>query len=156
LRVADHRISAFDDAFAAQARADETARLLTSIPGIGPLNAAALTAAIGNAQTFGRGRDLAAWLGLVPKQVTTGDKPKLLGISKRGNGYLRKMLIHGARAALPTLSKGETPLGAWLRGLLARAHVNTVVVALAAKLARIAWAVIRSGEKFDMKAATAS
>ena len=65
--------------------------------------------------------------GLVPKQVTTGGKPKLLGISKRGNGYLRKMLIHGARAALPTLSKGETPLGAWLRGLLARAHVNTVV-----------------------------
>ena len=90
-----------------------TARLQTSIPGIGPLNATVLTAAIGNAQTFGRGRDLAAWLGLVQKQVTTGGKPKLLGISKRGNVYLRKMLIHGARAALPTLSKGETPLGAW-------------------------------------------
>ena len=89
------------------------------------------------------------------KASDDGGKPKLLGISKRGNGYLRKMLIHGARAALPTLSKGETPLGAWLRGLLARAHVNTVVVALAAKLARIAWAVIRSGKKFDMKAATA-
>ena len=155
-RELDRRILAFDDEFAAQARTDETTRLLTSIPGIGPLNATALTAAIGNAQTFGRGRDLAAWLGLVPKQVTTGGKPKLLGISKRGNGYLRKMLIHGARAALPTLSKGETPLGAWLRGLLARAHVNTVVVALAAKLARIAWAVIRRGEKFNMKAATAS
>jgi len=155
-RELDRRILAFDDEFAAQARTDEIARLLTSIPGIGPLNATALTAAIGNAQTFGRGRDLAAWLGLVPKQVTTGGKPKLLGISKRGNRYLRKMLIHGARAALPTLPKGETPLGAWLRGLLARAHVNTVVVALAAKLARIAWAVIRSGEKFDMKAATAS
>ena len=153
-RKLDRRILAFDDEFAAQARTDETTRLLTSIPGIGPLNAT--TAAIGNAQTFGRGRDLAAWLGLVPKQVTTGGKPKLLGISKRGNGYLRKMLIHGARAALPTLSKGETQLGAWLRGLLARAHVNTVVVALAAKLARIAWAVIRRGEKFNMKAATAS
>ena len=95
-------------------------------------------------------------MGLVPKQVTTRGKPKLLGISKRGDEYLRKLLIHGARAALPTLSKGETPLGAWLRGLLARAHVNTVVVALAAKLARIAWAVIRHGEKFNMKAATAS
>jgi Transposase and inactivated derivatives len=115
-RELDRRISAFDDEFAAQARTDETARLLTSIPGIGPLNATALTAAIGNAQTFGRGRDLAAWLGLVPKQVTTGGKPKLLGISKRGNGYLRKMLIHGARAALPTLSKGETP---WARGCAA-------------------------------------
>ena len=88
--------------------------------------------------------------------MTTGGKPKLLGISKRGNGYLRKMLIHGARAALPTLSKGATPLGAWLRGLLARAHVNTVVVALAAKLARTVWAVIRRGATFDMKAATAS
>jgi transposase len=155
-RELDRRISAFDDEFAAQARTDETARLLTSIPGIGPVNATAQTAAIGNAQTFTRGRDLAAWLGLVPKQVTTGGKPKLLRISKRGNGYLRKMLIHGARAALPVLSKAETPLGAWLRGLLARAHVNTVVVALAAKLARIAWAVIRSGKKFDMAAAMAS
>jgi hypothetical protein len=78
-------------------------------------------------------------------RLTTGGKPKLLGISKRGNVYLRKMLIHGARAALPTLSKGETPLGRWLSGLLARAHLNTVVVALAAKLARIIWAVLRSG-----------
>ncbi len=145
-----------DDEFATQARTDETAKLLTTIPGVGALNATALTAAIGNGETFGRGRDLAAWLGLVPKQVTTGGKPKLLGISKRGNAYLRKMLIHGARAALPTLSKSETPLGCWLRGLLARAHVNTVVVALAAKLARIVWAVLRSGQRFDIKAATAS
>jgi len=99
-RELDRRIVAFDDEFAAQARADEAARLLTTIPGIGPLNATALVAAVGTAETFGRGRDLAAWLGLVPKQMTTGGKPKLLGISKRGNSYLRKMLIHGARAAL--------------------------------------------------------
>jgi transposase len=155
-RELDRRILAFDEEFALQARTDETARLLTSIPGIGPLNATALTAAIGNAETFGRGRDLAAWLGLVPKQMTTGGRPKLLGISKRGNGYLRKMLIHGARAALPMLSKAETPLGGWLRGLLARAHVNTVVVALAAKLARIICAVLRSGQRFEMKAAMTS
>ena len=88
--------------------------------------------------------------------MTTGGKPKLLGISKRGNAYLRKMLIHGARAALPALSKGETPLGGWLRGLLARAHVNTAVVALAAKLARIICAVLRSGRKFEMRAAAVS
>ena len=88
--------------------------------------------------------------------MTTGGKPKLLGISKRGNRYLRKMLIHGARAALPTLSKSETPLGGWLRGLLARAHVNTVVVALAAKLARTVCAVLRSGQQFEMKAAAVS
>jgi len=155
-RELDRRILAFDEEFALQARTDETARLLTSIPGIGPLNATALVAAIGRAETFGRGRDLAAWMGLVPKQMTTGGKPRLLGISKRGNVYLRKMLIHGARAALPTLSKSETPLGGWLRGLLARAHVNTVVVALAAKLARIICAVLRSGQKFEMKAATVS
>ena len=80
----------------------------------------------------------------------------MLGISKRGNKYLRKMLIHGARAALPTLSKGEAPLGGWLRGLLTRAHVNTAVVALAAKLARIIHAVLRSGQRFDMKAAAVS
>ena len=172
-RELDRRITAFDEEFVRQARTDETARLLTSIPGVGALNATALVAAIGNAQTFGRGRDLAAWLGLVPKQVTTGGKAKLLGISKRGNVYLRKMLVHGARAALFTLSKTETTLGRWLRGLLARAHVNTVVVALAAKLARIAWAelakvpttpvvgmpaegVLRSGERFEMKAAAAA
>jgi len=156
-RELDRRIEAFDEEFARQARTDEGARLLTTIPGIGPLNATALVAAIGKAETFGRGRDLAAWLGLVPRrQMTTGGKPKLLGISKRGNVYLRKMLIHGARAALPTLSKGETPLGGWLRGLAARAHRNTVVVALAAKLARIVCAVLRSGQGFEMQAATVS
>jgi transposase len=155
-RAIDRRISTFDEEFTEQARTSDAARLLTTIPGIGALNATALQAAIGNAQTFGRGRDLAAWLGLVPKQMTTGGKPTLLGITKRGNVYLRKMLIHGARAALPTLSKSETPLGGWLRGLLARAHTNTVVVALAAKLARIAWAVLRSGKRFEMGAAMVS
>jgi transposase len=155
-RELDRRIEAFDEEFAAEARTDEAARLLTTIPGIGPLNATALVAAIGRAEAFGRGRDLAAWLGLVPRQMTTGGKPKLLGISKRGNVYLRRMLIHGARAALPTLSKSETPLGAWLRGLAARAHVNTVVVALASKLARIICAVLRSGHRFEMKAAAVS
>lgn len=152
----NRRIQAFDEEFALQARTEESARLLTTIPGIGPLNATALVAAIGRAETFARGRDLAAWMGLVPKQMTTGGKPRLLGISKRGNEYLRRMLIHGARAALPALAKGETPLGGWLRGLLARAHVNTVVVALAAKLARIICAVLRSGQRFGMQAATAS
>jgi transposase len=99
-------------------------------------------AAVGNARTFTRGRDLAAWLGLVPRQATTGGKPKLLGISKRGNSYLRTLLIHGARTALPGLAKSETPLGHWLKGLLKRAHRNVAIVALANKLSRIAWAVL--------------
>lgn len=148
----DERIGVFDAEFIAEAKQNETARRLTSIPGIGALNATALVAAVGNAETFARGRDLAAWLGLVPRQVTTGGKPRLLGITKRGNKYLRKMLIQGARAALPTLSRGDTRLGQWLRGLLARAHSNTVVVALAAKMARMVWALLRHGGMFEYRA----
>ena len=106
-------------------------------------------------ETFARGRDLAAWLGLVPRQATTGGKPRLLGITKRGSKYLRKMLIQGARAALPTLSRSNTRLGQWLRGLLARAHSNTVVVALAAKMARIVWALLRHGTTFEQRAIAA-
>lgn len=83
-----------------------------------------------------------------------GWQAELLGISKRGNVYLRKMLIHRARAAMPTLSKAETPVGCWLRGLLSRAHANTVVVALAARMARIVCAMLRSGQRFEMQAAT--
>ena len=152
----DHRIETFDDEFAAQAKTDDAARRLASIPGIGVLNATALAAAVGNAATFARGRDLAAWLGLVPRQMTTGGKPRLLGISKRGNKYLRKLLVHGARAALPSLSASTTPLGTWLRGLLERAHKNTVVVALANKLARIVWAVLRHGGTYDATAVKAA
>jgi transposase len=139
----DQRIANFDDEFTQQARTDEHARRLLTIPGIGALNATALVAAVGNARTFARGRDLAAWLGLVPRQATTGGKPHLLGITKRGSKYLRKMLIQGARAAMPTLRNSDTRLGAWLRGLLSRAHPNTAVVALAAKMARIVWALLR-------------
>lgn len=152
-RGLDQRIAAFDDEFAARAKTDEAARRLATIPGIGVLNATALAAAIGEGETFARGRDLAAWLGLVPRQITTGGKPRLVGITKRGNCYLRKLLIHGARAVLPTLSKSETPLGAWLRALLARVHKNAAVVALANKLARIAWAVLRRKETFNPSAA---
>ena len=104
-------------------------------------------------ETFERGRDLAAWLGLVPRQFTTGEKTtggktKLLGISKRSNKYLRKLLIHGVRAALPYVAERDTPLGRWAKALLSRAHPNVVVVAFANKLARIVWAVLRRGEPF--------
>jgi transposase len=144
----DRRIAALDDEMVQSARTDEAARRLISVPGIGALNATALLAAVGDGGTFARGRDLAAWLGLVPRQVTTGGRPRLVGITKRGNSYLRRLLIHGARAVLPSLAASETPLGAWLRGLLSRTHKNAVVVALANKLARIAWAVLRRGERF--------
>ena len=147
-RELDRRIAAFDDEMASNAKEDEAARRLATIPGIGVLSATALVAAIGSGATFARGRDLAAWLGLVPRQITTGGKPRLLGITKRGNKYLRKLLIHGARAALPWIANSATDLGQWLRALLARAHKNTAVVALANKLARIAWAVLRRGGIF--------
>lgn len=151
-RALDDRIGALDTEFADLARTDGSMKLLSTIPGIGPLNATAFVASVGKVETFNRGRDLAAWVGLVPRQMTTGGKPRLLGNTKRGNGYLRRMLIHGARAALPSLSKGKTLMGEWLRGLLSRAHKNTAIVALAAKMARIIWAVLRTGRPFDPKA----
>ncbi len=147
----DRRIAAFDTEFLALAREDEAVRRLVAVPGFGPLTASALVAAVGDARRFRRARDLGAWLGLAPRQATTGGRPRLLGISRRGDGYIRKMLIHGARAALPGLAARETATGRWLRGLLERTHKNRVVVALAHKLARIAWAVLARGAVFDLE-----
>jgi transposase len=144
----DRRIEALTAEFVTRAREEDAARRLATIPGFGALNATALVTAIGTGETFRRARDLAAWLGLVPRQATTGGKPRLLGITKRGNTYLRTLLIHGARAALPSLSASPSPIGEWLRGLVGRAHKNKVVVALAGKLARIAWAILRSGDSY--------
>lgn len=144
----DRRIGAFDEEFARDAKTDEDARRLATAPGVGALTASALIAAIGKAEAFERGRDFSAWLGLTPKQFTTGGKAKLLGISKRGDKYLRKLLIHGARAALPHVAARDTALGRWAKALLARTHKNVAIVAFANKLARIAWAVLRRGEAF--------
>ena len=137
----DVKIGALNDEFVELARQDAVMRRLTSIPGVGVLNATALVAAVGDGSAFNKARDLGAWLGLVPRQHTTGGKARLFGISKRGNTYLRTLLIHGARAALPSLSQSDTPLGCWLKAMIERGvHRNAVVVALANKLARIAWA----------------
>ena len=113
-RSIDQRIKGYDEELAQRVRDEEAAQRLTQIPGIGVLTATALVAAVGNAQTFSCGRDLAAWLGLVPRQATTGGKPRLLRISKRGNGYLRMLLIHGARTALPGLAKKDIHRSGWL------------------------------------------
>ncbi len=101
----DRRIAALDAEFVRWVKENEEARRLTTIPGVGAIVASALVVAVGHAENFDRGRDLAAWLGLVPRQFTTGGKPKLLGISKRGNKYLRKQLIHGAPAVLPYVAE---------------------------------------------------
>lgn len=148
----DRRIAAFDAEFVRWTKENEDARRLATIPGVGAIIASALVAAVGHAESFDHGRDLAAWLGLVPRQFTTGGKPKLLGITKRGNRYLPKRLIHGARAALPHGAEKDTPLGRWAKALMSRAHRNVAVVALANKLARIAWAVLRRGNRFDARA----
>ena len=128
---------------------------IRKIPGIGPVVATAIVAAIGNGAAFTRGREFAAWLGVVPRQYSTGGKPRLLSISKRGNVYLRKLLIHGARAAVGRMKRDGLSVGAWLDRLDARAHKNVVVVAMANKLARTAWAVLSSGNDYRPKAVPA-
>jgi len=144
----DRRIEIFDAEFVAFAKENDDARRLVTIPGVGVTIASALIAAVGKAETFDHGRDLAAWLGLVPRQSTTGGKPTLLGISKRGNKYIRRLLIHGARSILRFIAERDTALGLWVKELLLRVHHNVAVVALANKLARIAWAVLRRGDRY--------
>jgi transposase len=152
-RELDTQIKALDDELIATAKTVDTCRRLCEIPGIGALNATALMAAVSNGAAFGKGRDMAAWLGLTPREHSTGGKQRLLGISKQGNTYLRTLLIHGARAALPFLAARQDPLGEWLRRLLVRAHRNVVIVALANKLARIAWAVLSGTQPHRSRAA---
>ena len=137
------------------AQESEACRRLDAIPGIGPVTATALIAAIGNGAALGKGREFAAWLGLVPREHSTGGKQKLLGISKRGNAYLRRLFVQGARAVLQQSSKQSSALSAWLKQLTARAHHNVVCVALANKLARIAWAVLATGQAYRPPAITA-
>jgi transposase len=130
------------------ARHNDACQRLTEIPGVGPLVATALVAAVGNATAFAKGRDLAAWLGLVPRQYSTGARTRLLGISKRGNPYVRRLLIHGARSVLISPRRERHGFDRWLAALEGRAHHNVVVVALANKLARIAWAVLTRQERY--------
>jgi transposase len=138
----DQRVAGLTRQIEGMAAVDDRARRLMTIPGIGPLAATALLAAVGDGGQFLRGRDLAAWLGLVPQQHSTGGKTILRGISKRGNRYLRRLLIHGARSCVTHLDRTRDRLGCWLNGLQARMHVNKVTVALAAKIARVAWVIL--------------
>jgi transposase len=129
------------------AKQDAACRRLLDMPGVGPLLATALVSAVGNGSAFCKGRQLSAWLGLVPKQQSTGGTPKLLGISKRGSPYLRRLFIHGARSVLMHSGR-QNRLGEWITQLELRSKRNVAVVALANKLARIAWAVLASGNEY--------
>ena len=130
------------------ASSEPACQRLRQIPGIGPLVATAIVAAIGNGAAFHKGREFASWLGLVPRQHSTGGKARLFGISKRGNRYLRKILVHGARSAVLRVKRERAPFGTWLDALQTRAPLNVVVTAMANKLARIAWAVLSSGQEY--------
>ncbi len=114
-----------------------------TIPGIGPIGATALIAAVGDGRQFRKARDLAAWLGLVPRQNSTGGKTTLLGISKRGNPYIRRLLIHGASSCMIHLDRSRDRIGVWLKAFDGRMHRNKAIVALANRIARIAWALLR-------------
>ena len=138
----DQRIAGVTREVEGLAARDDRARRLMTIPGIGPIAATALLAAAGDGRQFRRARDMAAWLGLVPREHSTGGKTTLLGISKRGNRYVRRLLIHGARSCVTHLDRSRDRLGAWLDALQSRMHVNKVTVALAAKIARTAWVII--------------
>jgi transposase len=142
------RIEEMDRVIQKTARENETCQRLTEIPGVGPVTATALIAAVGNGSAFQKGRNLAAWMGIVPRQYSTGGKQKLLGISKRGNKYLRRLFVQGARSVLQQRHKQAPSLGHWLAQLLGRTHQNVVVVALANKLVRMAWAVLCKNERY--------
>lgn len=144
----DKRVSEMDKKIHVLASSNATAKRLQQIPGIGPITATALVCALGDGKQFKRGRDLAAWLGLTPKQHSSGGKECLLGISKRGDTYLRTLLIHGARAVLRVADKKDDPRSRWLQNLCRRRNKNIAAVALANKNARIVWALLTKGTDF--------
>ena len=148
LRVIEARLAELDGRLLRQARDDEAARRLTEIPGIGPVIATAMVATVVDARLFGSGRSFAAWLGLTPRQHATGGRERLLGISKRGDGYLRRQLMHGARSLVRVAAGREHQPWAWINGLCGRRPFNVVVAAVANKLARMIWAMLSRGETY--------
>ena len=138
----DERVAEMDKKVHTLAHSMPAAKRLQSIPGIGPISATAIVCAVGDGKQLKRGRDLAAWLGLTPRQQSSGGKDRLLGISKRGDTYLRTLLIQGAKSVLKVVDKKTDPRSLWLQNLCARKHKNIAAVALANKNARIAWALL--------------
>lgn len=144
----ERRIKKLDARIANLCRTNEICRRLTKLPGIGPVVATAIVAAVNEGRQFRSGREMAAWIGLVPRQYTTGGKPRLGGIGCRANHYLRRQLIHGARAVVSRLSKHDDHRSAWLKALVTRRGFNRAIVALANKTARIAWVLLTRKETY--------
>lgn len=147
----DDKIKRIDKQFIEQGRINEQCQSLQTMAGVGPLISSILWVALGDGKSFKNGRHFAAWCGLVPKQHSTGDKARLLGISKRGNAYLRTQLINGARSALKHAKKKDDRLSTWAVNLEARAGFNKACVALANKMARIAWAMVSRQEDYKIQ-----
>lgn len=150
LKELDRQVSELEAQIKTSHRDSEVSRKLEKIPGIGPITASALVATIGDAKNFENGRQLAAWMGLVPGQSSSGGKTNLLGISKRGDTYLRTLLIHGARSAVRAFQgKPDQSGNPWLQKLLGRRNLNIAAVALANKNARIVWAMLAHGREYE-------
>jgi len=149
LRALTTRITELECQIGSWQRRESECRRIAAVPGVGKLTATAVIATVGDARAYRSGREFAAWLGIVPRQSGTGGRVKLLGISKRGDPYLRTLLIHGARTELARQSRANRQLDPWLKGLLSRRPKNVVIVALANKMARTIWALLAYGREFD-------
>ena len=154
LKHLNNRVEGFDKKILQISQQDEDAKRLQTIPGIGPIISTALVAAIGSVDSFKNGRELAAWLGLVPRQHSTGGRNQLLGISKRGDTYLRSLLIRGARTVLKGVAKKTDQRSEWLKSVMLRRHKNVATVALANKMARTVFALLKKKEDFNMAFST--
>jgi transposase len=148
LKEPDRQVKQFEREIVVWHRSSEHSRKLEKIPGIGPLAGSALVASIADAHSFDNGRQVSAWLGLVPRQSSSGGKPTLLGMSKRGDAYLRTLLIHGARSAILAAKNKVDNTNGWLTNLLQRRHPNIAAVALANKNVRTVWAILAHGREF--------
>ena len=149
LRYLDDQVATVEQSLKAWHKSNADSLRLAQVPGIGWLTATALVASIADARSFKNGRQLAAWLGLVPRQHSSGGKPRLLGISKRGDAYLRTLLIHGSRAVVRLVDRDRSPTGQWVRDMSTRRPKNVVVVARANKQARIVWALLAHDRDYD-------
>ena len=149
LRRLDERVLMFDKQIAGIAARMPACKRLMAVPGIGVLTATALVAAVGEPSKFRNGREMAAWLGLVPRQRSTGGRPTLLGISKRGDRYLRTLLIHGARSTLRFAPQREDRRNQWAAAVVERRGRNIAAVAMANRNARTAWALLSGESAFD-------
>lgn len=148
-RLLDRQVEELEREISAWHREDSASQRLQAVPGIGPITASALVASVGDAKVFHNGRQFAAWLGLVPRQRSSGGKTNLLGISKRGDTYLRTLVIHGARSVLYSLKRDPARADGWLARVASRRHPNIAAVALANKNARTVWALLARGSEYQ-------